>query len=88
MLQTLVAEGYESFANTAMDDRKLAELPPFSFMALVRAEAVDARQAHAFLIQVSEILESNKWVVAFERSYCCNLINDQRLMTACPGYVY
>jgi primosomal protein N' (replication factor Y) len=60
MLQTLVAEGYESFANTAMDDRKLAELPPFSFMALVRAEAADAREAHAFLIQVAEMLELNK----------------------------
>jgi primosomal protein N' (replication factor Y) len=60
MLQTLVAEGYESFANTAMDDRKLAELPPFSFMALVRAEAADAREAHAFLIQVAELLELNK----------------------------
>lgn len=60
MLQTLVAEGYESFANTAMDDRKLAELPPFSFMALVRAEAADAREAHAFLIQVADTLEVNK----------------------------
>ncbi|MFT5893421.1 MAG: primosomal protein N' (replication factor Y) [bacterium] len=60
MLQTLVAEGYESFANTAMDDRKMAELPPFSFMALVRAEAADAREAHAFLIQVAEMLELNK----------------------------
>lgn len=60
MLQTLVAEGYDSFANIAMDDRKLAELPPFSFMALVRAEASDAREAHAFLVQVAETLESNK----------------------------
>lgn len=60
MLQTLVAEGYESFANTAMDDRKLAELPPFSFMALLRAEAADAREAHAFLIQVADSLEVNK----------------------------
>ena len=60
MLQTLVTDGYESFANIAMDDRKVAELPPFSFMALVRAEAADAREAHAFLIQVAETLEVNK----------------------------
>lgn len=60
MLQTLVAQGYDSFASTAMDDRKLAELPPFSFMALVRAEAADAREAHAFLIQIAELLELNK----------------------------
>ncbi len=60
MLQTLVKEGYEPFANVAMDDRKMAELPPFSFMALVRAEAVDAREAHAFLLQVAESLELHK----------------------------
>jgi len=57
MLQTLVQEGYEAFANVAMDDRKVAELPPFSFMALVRAEAADARQAHAFLLEVVQALE-------------------------------
>jgi len=60
MLQTLVQEGYESFANIAMDDRRLAELPPFSFMALVRAEAADAREAHGFLLQVAELLEQKK----------------------------
>ena len=60
MLQTLVAEGYDPFSTIAMDDRKQAELPPFSFMALVRAEAADARQAHAFLIQIAEALELNK----------------------------
>ena len=38
----------------------MAELPPFSFMALVRAEAVDARQAHAFLIQIAELLDASK----------------------------
>lgn len=60
MLQTLVKEGYEPFADIAMDDRRMAELPPFSFMALVRAEAVDAREAHAFLLQVAESLELYK----------------------------
>jgi primosomal protein N' (replication factor Y) len=57
MLQTLVKEGYEAFANIALADRRLAELPPFSFMALVRAEASDASQAHAFLLQVADTLE-------------------------------
>ncbi len=60
MLQTLVKEGYETFANVAMDDRRMADLPPFSFMALVRAEATDAREAHAFLLQVAEFLELGK----------------------------
>ena len=60
MLQTLVKEGYAPFANIAMDDRRLAELPPFSFMALVRAEAADAREAHAFLRQIAESVDSSK----------------------------
>jgi len=60
MLQTLVKEGYAPFADKAMDDRKLAELPPFSFMALVRAEAADAREAHAFLRQIAESLDGGK----------------------------
>ena len=60
MLQTLVHEGYEAFARIAMDERKTAELPPFSFMALVRAEAADARQAHAFLQQVVQSMEQHR----------------------------
>ncbi|MFK7852881.1 MAG: primosomal protein N' [Granulosicoccus sp.] len=60
MLQTLVKDGYGPFADIAMDDRKLAELPPFSFMALVRAEAADGREAHAFLRQIAEFMECNK----------------------------
>lgn len=60
MLQTLIKQGYEAFADIAMDDRRLAELPPFSFMALVRAEAADAREAHAFLNQVASSLEQQR----------------------------
>lgn len=60
MLQTLVREGYGPFADVVMQDRQLAELPPFSFIALVRAEAADARQAHAFLRDVGEYLELNR----------------------------
>lgn len=60
MLQTLVKEGYARFADIAMDDRRLAELPPFSFMALVRAEAADGREAHAFLRQIAESIDCSK----------------------------
>ena len=60
MLQTLVKEGYEAFANIAMDERRLADLPPFSFMALVRAEATNVSQADGFLQQVSQTLQQQK----------------------------
>lgn len=54
MLQMLVHEGYAAFASIAMDERKLAELPPYSYMALVRAEAVNANESLDFLLQVRE----------------------------------
>lgn len=39
LLQDLVNNGYQHFANQALDERKMALLPPFSFQALIRAEA-------------------------------------------------
>jgi len=60
MMQTLVKEGYEAFARVAMDDRRMAELPPFSYMAIVRAEAADAREAHGFLLDISALLDEQK----------------------------
>lgn len=60
MLQTLVREGYGAFSDIAMDDRRRADLPPFSFMALIRAEASNAQEAQAFLQQVSDSLIASK----------------------------
>lgn len=59
MLQTLVSEGYDAFAEASLIDRKLAELPPYSFVALVRAEAAQAQVALDFLTQVAELLQAN-----------------------------
>jgi len=53
MLQTLVAEGYAAFADVSLTDRKLAELPPYSYVALVRAEAAQDSVALGFLTQVA-----------------------------------
>ena len=60
MLQTLVNEGYAAFATIAMTERKLAELPPYCFMAIVRAEAADGREPHRFLLQVAQSLIDSK----------------------------
>ena len=60
MLQTLVSEGYGPFASIAMAERKLAELPPYSYMAMVRAEAAGAQEPHRFLLQVASALEKSK----------------------------
>lgn len=60
MLQTLVADGYDAFAAISMEVRSQAELPPYSFMALVRAEAAGVNEPHAFLQQVATMLEDQK----------------------------
>ncbi len=60
LLQTLVNDGYASFAQVLMDERRLAELPPYSFMAVVRAEAASANEPHEFLMQVASSLEAGK----------------------------
>jgi primosomal protein N' (replication factor Y) len=39
LLQDLVHNGYQHFAKQALVERKQAKLPPFSFQALIRAEA-------------------------------------------------
>lgn len=49
LLQDLLNNGYGHFARYALQERKLAQLPPFSFQALVRAEANSANRAHQFL---------------------------------------
>lgn len=60
VLQTLISEGYSAFAAIAIDDRRQAELPPFTFMALVRAEASDSREPSEFLRLVASSLERDK----------------------------
>jgi primosomal protein N' (replication factor Y) len=39
LLQELIHNGYHHYAKQALEERKLAFLPPFSYQALVRAEA-------------------------------------------------
>lgn len=56
MMQLLVAHGYGAFAEAALDERRVAMLPPFAFVALVRAEAPDAAAPLRFLESVSERL--------------------------------
>jgi len=52
LLQTLVHRGYEAFAEVALAERREANWPPYSFQALLRAEATDAEAPQAFLSEV------------------------------------
>ena len=49
LLQTLIHRGYGAFAEMALEERALAQLPPFTAQALLRAEANDAEAPRLFL---------------------------------------
>jgi primosomal protein N' (replication factor Y) (superfamily II helicase) len=54
LLQRLIAEGYESFAASALAERREAGWPPYSRLALLRAEAKDRAGLDAFLRAAAE----------------------------------
>jgi primosomal protein N' (replication factor Y) len=48
-LQQLLTGGYEVFAGELMEERRLAGLPPFTYQALLRAEAGERESVREFL---------------------------------------
>jgi len=54
LLQDLVHNGYQHFARQALVERKQARLPPFSFQALIRAEANYPSYPEKFLQALTE----------------------------------
>ncbi len=60
LLQTLLATGYEAFAIQALKERELASLPPYTYMAMLRAEAVTASQPMSFLQQAATLCKNNQ----------------------------
>ncbi|WP_394242786.1 primosomal protein N' [Vibrio astriarenae] len=59
LLQALLTQGYGQFADTALQERKMAQLPPFSFLTLFKAEANDNQMVEQFLRQVRHTLEAH-----------------------------
>lgn len=49
LLIQLTEQGYFAFAEQALNERRAAGLPPYTYMALLRAEAVHAQHADDFL---------------------------------------
>jgi primosomal protein N' (replication factor Y) len=61
LLIRLIKKGYAAFANAALKEREQAGFPPYSRMALLRAEATDANSAIALLQKAkNEALALNK----------------------------
>jgi primosomal protein N' (replication factor Y) len=59
LLNALVSEDYASFARTALAERRLAQLPPFSFLTLIRAESNNSDNVESFLRQVRLCFEQH-----------------------------
>ncbi|GAA6182968.1 primosomal protein N' [Aliiglaciecola sp. NS0011-25] len=57
LLQDLIHNGYGHFARFALSERKLANLPPFSFHALFRTESLKAQDGFEFLSQVAQMTQ-------------------------------
>ncbi len=57
-LRSLVEHGYERFAQLALAERDAAKLPPYSHLAVLRAEHHQAGPAQRFLEQARGLLES------------------------------
>jgi primosomal protein N' (replication factor Y) len=55
MLQSLLKEGYDGFARTALAERQAAQWPPFSRLAAVRASAKTAAATLAFLTEARNL---------------------------------
>ncbi|MDA7746441.1 primosomal protein N', partial [Psychromonas sp.] len=64
LLQELVNNGYGDFSRSALQERQIAQLPPFSYQALIRAESLNATLAENFLTickqTLNKIAENNK----------------------------
>jgi len=49
LLELLMSRGYEHFASALLEERRMASLPPFSFQAVLRAEASQRESVQEFL---------------------------------------
>jgi primosomal protein N' (replication factor Y) len=59
LLRTLITQGYSCFAESALEERQVVGLPPFSFQALIRAEAQQPNIAQQFLHQAKDVCPQN-----------------------------
>lgn len=61
LLQILLQQGYNAFAEQALIERKSVSLPPYSSHIVVRCEDHDNQQSALFLRQLKSLLESSPW---------------------------
>ncbi len=54
LLHTLLESGYDGFAQAALEERRQAQFPPFSYMAIIRCEATQKSAGEVFLNEARE----------------------------------
>jgi len=59
LFRPLLQHDYPAFAKSLMEERQQTEFPPFTHLALLRAEAVDQLTPMAFLEQARSLLEQH-----------------------------
>lgn len=59
LLQTLLHQGYMEFAHQTLEERRLADMPPFNRHIIFRADHHDNHQAELFLNQVRKVLNAS-----------------------------
>ncbi len=59
MLQSLLQQGYPEFARSLLAERQLVEMPPYSHMAIIRAESPSSRTAEETLRNCRSQCETN-----------------------------
>jgi primosomal protein N' (replication factor Y) len=58
LLQTLLHEGYEKFADAALEERKQAGLPPHNHLAILRCAAINKEVGHGFMSDARSLADS------------------------------
>jgi len=56
LLQTIIQQGYQTYAQTLLKEREVSIMPPFSYFAVFRAESYVAQHANQFLAAIKSML--------------------------------
>lgn len=59
LLKQLLLSGYNNFAQSLLEERKNSQLPPFSHLALFRAQASKVVYPQNFLLEVRDLLQTD-----------------------------
>jgi len=69
LLRQLIEQGYDAFAETGLQQRQEADLPPYAYQILLRAESVNPQDAFTFLNFVKQQLNLVKMPKLAEKDY-------------------